>query len=182
MWPTMHGMAHFFRAYERALFDCGVEEYVATYALQWISPPTQPYVAVYNVGDPEVMRRVAANPFFHSLPPADLARLAADPTTQARWTNLVLHTLLPPLRELNVIFTSKVHHMRHTRTVCGLRTTHGCTATPHGEREDRRAQRHLPWPRPRLVGTPVRNDVAAFPSHGELRYAVGGDCRVLGRG
>jgi hypothetical protein len=37
--------------------------------------------------------------------------LAADPTKQARWTNLVLHTLLPPLRELSVIVASKVRHI-----------------------------------------------------------------------
>jgi hypothetical protein len=111
IFPTFKGIAHFSRAYDRAMFDCGVEEYVATYAMQWISPPTQPYVAVYNIGNPEVMRRVAANPFIHTLPPADLVRLAADPTRQARWTNLVLHTLLPPLRELSVIFASKVRHI-----------------------------------------------------------------------
>jgi hypothetical protein len=40
--------------------------------------------------------------------------LAADPTKQARWTNLVLHTLLPPLRELGPIVASKVRHIRST--------------------------------------------------------------------
>jgi hypothetical protein len=135
--PTILGLNHFFRAYERAMFDCGTEEYVATYAMQWISPPTQPYVAVYNIGDPELMRRAAANPFGHTLPPADLARLAADPTKQARWTNVVLHTLLPPLRELRVIFASKVRHIcsshRQARTLepfadLGRRTPHSYTS------------------------------------------------------
>jgi hypothetical protein len=111
IWPTIQSIAHFQRAYDRAIFDCGVEEYVATYAMQWISPPTQPYVAVKNIGNPEAMRRINANPFINSLPPADLARLAADPTTQARWTNLVLHTLLPPLRELSGIVAAKVRHI-----------------------------------------------------------------------
>jgi hypothetical protein len=83
IWPTLQGLNHFARAYERAMFDCGVDELVATYAMQWISPPTQPYVAVYNIGDPEVMKRRSANPFAHTLPPADLARLAADPAKQA---------------------------------------------------------------------------------------------------
>ena len=109
--PTLHGIGNFLRAYDRAMFDCGVEEYVAIYAMQWISPPTQPYVAVKNIGNPEAMRRITANPFINTLPPADLARLAADPTKQERWTNLVLHTLLPPLRKLSVIFASKVRHI-----------------------------------------------------------------------
>jgi hypothetical protein len=109
--PTQAALAQFCRANERAVFDCGLEEITATYAMQWISPPTQPYVAVLNIGNPEMMRRVAANPFSYTLPPADLARLAADPTTQARWTNLVLHTLLPPLRELGPIVASKVRHI-----------------------------------------------------------------------
>ena len=112
IWPIIQGICHFQRAYERAIFDCGVEEYVATYALQWISPPTQPYVAMLNIGNPEVMKRGAVSPFGLTLPPADLARLAADPAKQARWTSLVLHTLLPPLRELGPIVASKVRHIR----------------------------------------------------------------------
>jgi hypothetical protein len=115
MWPMLTLLPQFRRAYDRALFDCDLEEYMATYAMQWVSPPTQPYVAVHNVGDPEVMKRGARNPFAHTLPPVDLARLAADPTKQARWTNLVLHTMLPPLRELDPIIASKVHQIRSPR-------------------------------------------------------------------
>jgi hypothetical protein len=107
----MGALAQFIRAHERAVFDCEVEEYAATYDFQRISPPTQPYVGVLNIGNPESMKRGAASPFIYTLPPADLARLAADPTKQARWTSLVLHTLLPPLRELGPIVLSKVRHI-----------------------------------------------------------------------
>ena len=109
--PTQVALCQFHRAHDRAVFDCGLEEIKATYALQLVSPPTQPHVAVINIGNPEMMKRGAASPFGCTLPPADLARLAADPAKQARWTSLVLHTLLPPLRELSVIVATKVRHI-----------------------------------------------------------------------
>ena len=98
---------------DRAMLECGCETLMAAYAYEWISPPTQPHVAVLNLGNPEMVKRSAANPFL-SLPPADLARLAADPAKQARWTSLVMHTLLPPLRELGPIVASKVRHICST--------------------------------------------------------------------
>jgi hypothetical protein len=109
--PTVAALAKFWRAYERAVFDCGLNEYAATYDFQWVSPPTQPHVAVLNIGNPEFMKRRSANPFSETLPPADLTRLAADPAKQARWTKLVVHPLLPPPRELSVIVASKVRQI-----------------------------------------------------------------------
>jgi hypothetical protein len=112
--PLGAALTQFGRVYERAVFDCGLEEITTTYALQWVSPPTQPYVAVCNIGNPELMKRMAVSPFNCILPPADLTRLAADPVKRARWTSLVMHTLLPPLRELGPIVASKVRHIRST--------------------------------------------------------------------
>ena len=116
--PTLVSIAHFFRAYERAMFDCGVEEYVATYAMQWISPPTQPYATVQNIGNPEGFKRIAANPFGYTLPPPDLARLAAEPDRRARWEELVSHTFLPPLRQLLPILQTKVRRDRTPSCHC----------------------------------------------------------------
>ena len=96
------------RALERAAFECGCEGTMATYAHEWISPPTQPYATVFTVGNPETFKRVAANPFQHTLLPEDLARLAADPTLRARWEELMEHTVLPPLRELLPVLQTAV--------------------------------------------------------------------------
>ena len=98
----------FSRALDRATFECGCEGFMATYAVEWISPPTQPYVTVMSLGNPEGYKRIAASPFAYTLPPEDLARLAADPMRRARWEELVVHTALPPLRELLIVIQSKV--------------------------------------------------------------------------
>ena len=118
IWPTSVGIVHFMRAYDRAMFDCDIEEYVATYAMQWISPPTQPYATVLNLGNPEMFKRIAANPFVYTLPPPDLARLAAEPSRRARWEELVSHTFLPPLRQLLPILQTKVRRDRTPSCHC----------------------------------------------------------------
>ena len=106
--PTLGALAQFNRAYERAVFDCGLEEFIATYALQWVSPPTQPYAIIKNAGNRESFKRAAGSPFSQTLPPEDLARLAEDPARRARWEELMVHTVLPPLRELVPVLQSKV--------------------------------------------------------------------------
>ena len=118
MSPIGSAICHFQRAYDRAMFDCGVEEYVATYAMQWISPPTQPYATVMNLGNPELYKRFAASPFVYTLPPPDLARLAAEPDRRARWEELVSHTFLPPLRQLLPILQTKVRRDRTPSCHC----------------------------------------------------------------
>jgi hypothetical protein len=111
MQPTLGLLGQLYLAYNRAVYDCGLEEYVATFAVNFVSPPTQPHVAAFNIGLPEMMKREAASPFNCTLPPADLARLATDPTKQALWENLVMHTMLPPLRELGPILCTKVRRI-----------------------------------------------------------------------
>ena len=98
----------FFRAFHRALLECGLEDYMATYAVEFVSPPAQPHATVENTGNPKVFKAVAASPFGGTLPPDDVARLVADPTKRARWVELATHTLLPVLRELVPIIQTKV--------------------------------------------------------------------------
>ena len=43
------------------------------------------------------------------LPPEDLALLAADPTPRSRYCELAVTVLLPPLRRLSLLFTTKTH-------------------------------------------------------------------------
>jgi hypothetical protein len=50
-------------AYNRAAFECGCDmANDIIYANEWISPPTQPYATVFNGGNPESFKRLAANP------------------------------------------------------------------------------------------------------------------------
>jgi hypothetical protein len=102
----------------RAVQDCGMETYKSTYALEYCSPPTQPYVSVSLGFTPASMKAIAANPFTCTLSPEDLERLAADPLKRAHWEQLVTHMLLPPLREMVPIIQNQVHHFQGP-TVCG---------------------------------------------------------------
>ena len=112
----------FFRAYGRAVFECGCEGSMAIYASEWFSPPTQPYATVAMLGNPKGWKLAPSNPFGSTLPPEDLARLAADPTRRARWEELVVHTVLPPLRELLPVIQTKVI----INQSAGVWTHHSC--------------------------------------------------------
>jgi hypothetical protein len=118
IYPMNSFIVAFIKAYERATFECGCENYTTTYAFEWISPPTQPYATVLNAGKPETFKAVAANPFVYTLPPPDLARLAAEPSRRARWEELVSHTFLPPLRQLLPILQTKVRRDRTPSCHC----------------------------------------------------------------
>ena len=98
----------FFRAFYRAVLECGLEDYMATYAIEFVSPPTQPHASIWYAGNPKSYEAFAASPFAGTLPPDDLARLAADPAKRARWVELATHTLIPLLRKLVPIIQTKV--------------------------------------------------------------------------
>ena len=99
--------------------ECGLEGYMATFAIEFVSPPAQPHATVWYAGNPKHYKAIAASPFLGTLPPDDLARLAADPTKRARWVELATHTLLPVLRELVPIIQTKVRRATHCATQLG---------------------------------------------------------------
>ena len=95
-------------AFHRAALECGLEGHLAAYAVEFVSPPTQPHVTVLNIGNPKLFKAAAASPFAGTLPPDDVAHLAADLTKRVRWVELATHTLLPALRKLVPIIQTKV--------------------------------------------------------------------------
>ena len=97
----------FINAFYRAAHACGLHGSTATWALEYVSPPTQPYATIQNATRPETLKAFAANPML-CLPPEDLAHLAADPAMRARWVELVTHTMFPPLRALVPVLQTKV--------------------------------------------------------------------------
>ena len=108
VYPVGTLVIQFWKAFYRAALECGLEGYLATYAIEFVSPPAQPHANVLYAGNPKNFKAIAASPFIGALPPDDLARLAADPTKRARWVELATHTLLPVLRELVPIIQTKV--------------------------------------------------------------------------
>jgi hypothetical protein len=108
VYPVQALTAHFARAFEFAVPRCGLEDYAATYCCEFYSPPTQPHVNIYTIGNPKTIKAYSTKAFLCTLAPEDLARLAADPVKRAHWIELVTHGLLPPLRELVPVLRSKV--------------------------------------------------------------------------
>jgi hypothetical protein len=77
-----------------------METFMAIYGYDWFQPPTQPHVTIQNHTNAKDYKAIAQNPFKRNLPPEDLERLANDPVKRAHWEELVVHTMLPPLRQL----------------------------------------------------------------------------------
>ena len=108
VYPVQQLATHFFQAFTTAAPRCGLKNSASTYCYEFHSPPTQPHVSVFNIGNPKSAKAVSANPFAYTLAPADLARLATDPVKRVLWIELVTHGMLPPLRELVPILRTKV--------------------------------------------------------------------------
>ena len=108
VYPVGTLITQFWMAFSRAALECGLEDTMATYAVEFVSPPAQPHATVFYASNPKMYKAGAASPFGFTLAPVDVARLAADPTKRARWVELATHTLLPVLRELVPIIQTKV--------------------------------------------------------------------------
>ena len=128
VYPVGTLATQFSSAFRRAALECGLEGYIATHAVEFVSPPAQPHATVFIAGNPKNWKANAASPFAGTLPPDDLARLAADPTKRARWVELATHTLLPVFRELVPIIQTKVRRATRLRTRCSA--AHPLTAPP----------------------------------------------------
>jgi hypothetical protein len=118
-------------AFFRAALECGLEGYLATYAIEFVSPPAQSHATVYYHANPKMFKATAASPFLGTLPPDDLAHLAADPTNKrARWVELATHTLLPALRKLVPIIQTKVRRAMRAQPVHSPQRGPTLTARP----------------------------------------------------
>jgi hypothetical protein len=124
VYPVNTLLQQFAYAFLDLVYYCGLEKYMATSATEFVSPPTQPYVAAYNAGNTEVFKAAAANPFTCTLHPEDLGRLAADPAKRTLWVDLVTHTVLPALRALVPIIRTKVRPLAASPWRVSPKNTH----------------------------------------------------------
>jgi hypothetical protein len=115
IYPLAALSCQFAFGHNRAAHECGFQDFITTYSMQWVSPPTQPYVTLLDCGKPEFIKAMGTNPFFYIIPPEDLARLSADPVKQARWVTLATHTLIPPVRDILLVIQTKVCCTRQWR-------------------------------------------------------------------
>ena len=66
------------------------------------------YIDLVVVANPAMYAAYGRAPYAQ-LPPQDLALLAADPALRSRYGELAATVLLPPLRRLHQIFSTKSH-------------------------------------------------------------------------
>ena len=88
--------------------ECKLPGYLRLYSIEHVPQPATPYIDLLVVANRAMIAAMSAAPYAQ-LPPQDLALLAADPALRSRYCELATMVLLPPLRRLSVIFTTKMH-------------------------------------------------------------------------
>jgi hypothetical protein len=88
--------------------ECQLLGYLQLYGIEHIPQPATPYIEVVCDTNPAQFVAYGRAPYAQ-LPPEDLALLAADPTLRARYCELAISVVLPPLRRLSIVFTTKMH-------------------------------------------------------------------------
>jgi hypothetical protein len=87
--------------------EVGLAGAVGQWSLAWLPQPAAPHVEVYHFGNPKTIGALLKAPYV-KLPPEDLALLDADPDKRQRYCELVVHSWVPPLRQLCEVFLTQV--------------------------------------------------------------------------
>jgi hypothetical protein len=96
-----------------AFQELGLSGYLKLYAMEWFSQPATPYIDLPGFHtNPAYYAAIGRAPYAE-LPPADIALLAADPALRARYCELAITVLLPPLRRMSEIIGTK-HHLKES--------------------------------------------------------------------
>jgi hypothetical protein len=88
--------------------ECGLSGYLKLSSIEYFPQPATPYIHLYGITDPAMFAAIGRAPYV-KLPPEDIALLATDPGLRSRYCELVVAVLLPPLRRLSVILSTKSH-------------------------------------------------------------------------
>ena len=84
--------------------------YLKLYAMEWFPQPATPHIDLPGfITNPAHYDGMGRAPYAE-LPPEDIALLGADPALRARYCELALTVLLPPLRRMSEIIGAK-HHL-----------------------------------------------------------------------
>jgi hypothetical protein len=88
--------------------ELGLLGYLQLYGCEFVPQPATPYVDLFVVANPAMWTAMGQAPYAQ-LPPEDLALLAADPALRSRYCELAVTVLLPPLRRLILLISTKSH-------------------------------------------------------------------------
>jgi hypothetical protein len=83
--------------------------YLELYSFEWFPQPATPHIDLLGfIINPAHYVALGRAPYAE-LPPEDIALLGADPALRARYCELALTVLLPPLRRMSEILGTKSH-------------------------------------------------------------------------
>jgi hypothetical protein len=88
--------------------ELGLLGYLQLYGCEFVPQPATPYIDLFVATNPAMWTAMARAPYAQ-LPPEDLALLAADPALRSRYCELAITVLLPPLRRLILLVSTKSH-------------------------------------------------------------------------
>ena len=88
--------------------ECKLLGYLDLYSFEYVPQPATPYIELIVATNPAMYVAWRAAPYAQ-LPPADLVLLAAEPALRARYCELAAAVLLPPLRRLSLLISTKMY-------------------------------------------------------------------------
>jgi hypothetical protein len=88
--------------------ECQLQGYLQLYSIEHVRQPATPHIELFDSTNSGWWAALGRAPYAE-LPPEDLALLAADPGLRSRYCELAAAVLLPPLRRLSLLFTTKTH-------------------------------------------------------------------------
>ena len=88
--------------------ELGLLGYLQLYGCESVPQPATPYIGLWVATNPAMYAAMGRAPYAQ-LPPEDLALLAADPALRSRYCELAITVLLPPLRRLSLLISTKMY-------------------------------------------------------------------------
>jgi hypothetical protein len=89
--------------------ECKLLGYLGMYSFEHVPQPATPYVDLFVAVIPALYAAKMGRAPYAQLPPEDLALLAADPVLRSRYCELAATVLLPPLRRLSLLISTKMY-------------------------------------------------------------------------
>jgi hypothetical protein len=88
--------------------ELDLQSYLRLYGCEYVPQPVTPYMDLFVLANPAMFAAVGRAPYAQ-LPPEDLDLLAADTALRSRYCELAVMVILPPLRRLGLLITTKMH-------------------------------------------------------------------------
>jgi hypothetical protein len=89
--------------------ELGLTRIVEQWRAVWMTVPDSPHIKIIQTANPTYISALLKTAAYFKLPPEDIALIEAEPSKQQRYVELVVHTMVPPLRALSTLFDTQMH-------------------------------------------------------------------------